>query len=525
MPNKSIEMPTSLEEKIGQLINVRIGSNLPPVRTVDADAERIAQLIKSCPIGGLTLFNGVWPTTRDVLEHLQSLATTPLLVGSDIERGCGQQVHGVSVLPHAGAFGAASSVAEETNPSLAYEFGKATAIEARLAGIQIAFGPVADTNTNPRNPIIATRAFGTDPGRVSRLVADYVRGCESQQVATSAKHFPGHGDTEQDSHDSLPQLGRDQASIRSTELPPFVAAIDAGCSIVMTAHVAYPAFDPSGLPATLSAPILKGLLRESLGFEGIICSDSLLMSGVRDRFDHEGELCLAALNAGIDWLLDVADPIGVIDYLVKCVRDGLLDESTVDESASRIIALKQRVCQPLPPQSDFEIQRESILQLGQRVATQAIDSFQSSPTVTLDRTKPTTCLLAKPFVTSIDPPEQPLGKIVRQQFDQAEYFELTPEVDSSTIEAARQSATSSEQVILAMIVKPAAWHKFGLLDDQLALFQELAKLPNTVVVSLGVPGILDKFSESAPRFCAFSDVPVSQAAIIQRLLGISCRPA
>ncbi|WP_425395060.1 glycoside hydrolase family 3 protein [Aeoliella sp.] len=509
-------LPSALEEKIGQLINVRIGSNLPPLRTVDEDAERIAELIDRCPIGGLTLFNGRWPSTREVLQQLQAAASIPLLVGSDIERGCGQQMHGMSVLPHAGAFGAASDRAQTSPEELAYQFGEATAIEARTAGIHVAFAPVADTNTNPRNPIIAIRSFGSTTAKVSDMVAGFVKGCEAQNVATAAKHFPGHGDTEQDSHDSLPLVSRDAASIAATELPPFQSAVAAKCSMIMTAHVAYPALDPGGLPATLSSAILQDLLREQLGFHGVICSDSLLMSGVRDRFDSEGEMCLAAILAGVDWLLDVDDPLRVIDYLAGCVAEGRLDEARIDQSVQRIAALKQRVClQPIEATS-AEAQSCQPQQLAERVASQAITSFGAEATP-LTPDAPVTCLLAKPFETPLDPPEQPLAAALRETFAAAEYFELSPSSTPDQQSAARKAAEQSKQLILAMIVKPAAWHQFGLLEYQLALFQELATKPGAVIISLGVSEILAQFPDAASKLCTFSDVAVSQRAVVRYL--------
>lgn len=517
MSETEIAKPTTLEEKIGQLINVRIGSNLPPVRTVDDDAERIARLLDRCPIGGLTLFNGLWPSTRDVLNQLQRACQIPLLVGSDIERGCGQQMAGMSVLPHAGAWGVVAKKDGGNAINLALEFGKATAAEARLAGIHVAFAPVADTNTNPRNPIIATRSFGTTPQHVAAMVKGYVRGCESGGVGAVAKHFPGHGDTEQDSHDSLPSVSRDRSSIASTELPPFEAAIEAECSMVMTAHVAYLALDPSGTPATLSKPILRDLLRKELGFTGVICSDSLLMSGVRDRFENEGELCLATLTAGVDWLLDVEHPEKVVDYLATCVADGRLEESQIDESVERILCLKHCFCQePLVVERTEELTQGTDA-LSRKVAFDAVTSFSEGVTFKLDPNRPVTCLLAKPFTTHLDAAEQPMAAVLRDRFCEVEYFELTPDTKPHLLAAARRSAEESQQLILAMIVKPAAWHKFDLLDYQSQLFDELAVRPHTVIVSLGVSSILDQFPKSAQRICSYSDVPVSQQAVVEYL--------
>ena len=165
---------------------------------------------------------------------------------------------------------------------------------------------------------------------------------EAAGLRTTAKHFPGHGDTQQDSHDSLPSVPRSLDELEACELVPFRAAIDAGCSLVMTAHVAFPEIDPSGVPATLSPMILNELLRKELGFRGVICSDSLLMAGVRDQFATEEEMALAVLNAGVDLLLDVNDPGRIVDFLCESVDRGKLTQQRVDEAFARVWQLKQR---------------------------------------------------------------------------------------------------------------------------------------------------------------------------------------
>src|SRR4051794_14408525 len=191
----------SLREKISQLVFVRVGSNMPPVRTVEQDEARVALLLKECPIGGLLLFNGGVDAKKS-LVRLQAASSIPMLVGSDIERGVGQQVRGCTVFPHAAAFDMLGAAAE----SAVAEYARVLASESRDVGIHITFAPVADVNSNPRNPIINTRAFNEDTERAAALTRAYVVAAETAGLCTTAKHFPGHGDTEGDSHDSLPSL-------------------------------------------------------------------------------------------------------------------------------------------------------------------------------------------------------------------------------------------------------------------------------------------------------------------------------
>ncbi len=511
-PTTLPDPPTLLAERIAQLMMVRIGSNLPPVLVVDDDEARIAELIDACPIGGLLLFNGTKAGTPAALKRLQSKSKSPLLVASDIERGVGQQLRGYTLFPHAAAI-ARSSAGVGC-------FLETVVRETREAGLHITFAPVADVNTNRRNPIIAIRAFSEDPEQAAAMTASYVSLAESSGLLTTAKHFPGHGDTHQDSHDSLPSVAKSLVELRKCELLPFQAAIDAGCSLIMTAHVAFPQVDPSALPATLSSELLKDLLRDEMGFEGAVCSDSLLMAGVRDLFDNEGEMALATLNAGVDLLLDIKDPVSVVDYLVACVADGSLTEDRVNEAFARVWTLKRNAfggnTYAETPSSDVDSSAAS------RFACEAVEIIAGAGTLLpLDPDKPLVAILLKPFETAIDPPEQPLAAALRERFRDVRYIELGPQADSAALEGARELALAAPQLVVAMIVRPAAWHAFGLLSSQGEFVRRLTSDRPAVVASLGVPYALDDYPAAAVRICTYSDVAVSQQAFADVLLAPS----
>ncbi len=498
----------ALRDRIAQLVFVRIGSNLPPVRTVEQDEDRVACLLDECPVGGLLLFNGGSDTTR-VLSRLQQRSQTPLLVASDIERGVGQQVQGGTLFPHAMAFG--KMVAAEGDAAIV-EFARVLAREARDVGIHITFGPVADVSTNPRNPIIATRAFSDDVERASQLVATFVKAVQSRGLLATAKHFPGHGDTALDSHATLPTVTHSCERLAACELAPFRAAIQSQCALIMTAHVSYPALDPSGRPATLSHRILTRLLREDLGFQGAICSDSLLMAGVREGFGSEGEVALAALVAGVDGLLDVNDPVAVIEHLCRCVADGSLAESRVDEAAQRMADLKNR---------RLAISRETLApQVAETLARRAIQWVGTPGNTSLFKPDlPIGAVLLKPFETHLDPPEQPLAAALRGRFRVVTYTQLGPAADSAAFRAAEERLRDCSQLVIAVVVRPAAWHRFGLLPEQTAFVHKLLRQHGgAVLASLGVPSVLEDFPEAAARVCTYSDVPVSQRALAEFLL-------
>lgn len=511
---RSLVEPTELRERIAQLMMIRIGSNLPPILRVHEDEARVADELKRQQVGGLLLFNGSWPETRDTLARLQADAPTPMLVASDIERGAGQQVAGLTVFPHQRAF-----VDLPDAPDAIARFCQITAREAHAAGIHATFGPVADVNSDPRNPIIATRAFGDDPEKAAELAAAYVRAAESAGLLICAKHFPGHGDTHQDSHDAMPRVTASQQTLSGRELVPFRAAIEAGVSMLMTAHVEYPALDPSGAPATLSHAILIDLLREEMGFEGVVCSDSLLMAGVRERFSTEGEMAIATLSAGVDLLLDVADHVAVTEAIAEAVEQGRVPVERVDEAFGRVWKLKQRAFEapttpddPADSLSDSTAEAERIARAATRVLA------DGGGVLPLDAGQGITAVTLKPHHRPTDPPEQPLAAALRERFATVRYFETGPEVAGTLADDLLAATPDGQPILVAMIVKPAAWHAFGLSDSQDTLIRRLLADRPVVLACLGVENALDRYPEAAAKLVTHSDVPVSQAALAAALV-------
>ncbi len=496
-----------VRDKLAQLMFVRIGSNLPPVRTVEEDAARIEKLLGECPIGGLLLFNGSKDTTAKTLDHLQSRSKYHLLIAADIERGIGQQLRGEVLFPHAMAFSALGDEGEQT----VREFARLTGLAARANGIHITFSPVADVNVDPRNPIIATRAFGSDPQQVRRLVAASVAGYKEGGILATAKHFPGHGNTHEDSHHALPTVNATRKEMFACELVPFQGAICEEIPLIMTAHVRYPGLDPSGTPATLSYPIVTELLRRTLGFQGAVASDSLLMEGVKSQCKSPGELALKALLAGVDLLLDVENPMETLEALESAVDAGRLPRERIDEAYQRVSNLKQLL---LPTDSNRELHRQESQDLASRVARDSIAQISADKRLLpLSPDKPLCAVLVRPHQSHLDPPEQPLGAALRRVFANLDYFELGPKASPEEYARVLAVAKNADQVLIAQIVKPAAWHRFGLLPDQDAFVKQLTESRDCVLASLGTPESLQEYPAAGTRLCAFSDVPLSQQAL------------
>ena len=330
----------TLRERIGQLVIPWIPGSY--ASSTDPEFLEIERWVAEEGIGGVAISIGLPLSYASKLNRLQDTAHVPLLVTSDFENGGpGMRINHAyalpSLLPQGGgtsfpptmAFGAIG------DPEYAYEYGRITALEARALGVHLNFAPVLDVNSNPENPIINTRSFGEDPAAVARLGIAYIRGARAGGVLTTAKHFPGHGDTRTDSHIELPVVTADRDRLDTLELVPFQAAVDEGVDAVMTAHVAVPAVLGSDAPpATLSPYFLTDVLRGEMGFRGLLFTDALRMGAIT-RMYGSGEASVLALEAGSDVLLVPEDVGGAIAAVETAVLAGRITRARIDESVRR----------------------------------------------------------------------------------------------------------------------------------------------------------------------------------------------
>lgn len=341
----SVLATLSLREKAAQMVWPWLLGNFTPDGS--ADWERTLAYLTRERVGGVIISVGGPLDIAAKLNAMQRASHLPLLVSADFEAGAGFRAHGGMFVPNAidlgGAtrFPAAMAVGAARDTALAAEVGRITAIEGRALGVHIAFAPVMDVNNNPDNPVIGARAFGEDPQLVARLGSALIRGMQDAGMIATAKHFPGHGDTEVNSHLGLPSLDVSRARMDTLELVPFRAAIRAGVGAVMTFHGAFTALD-SGVPATLSRRIMHDLLREELGFRGLLVTDAMDMQGVMATMGL-AEASRRAVEAGNDVLLMPTDVPLTIESIVAGVREGRYPEARVDSSALRILRLKERL--------------------------------------------------------------------------------------------------------------------------------------------------------------------------------------
>jgi beta-N-acetylhexosaminidase len=342
----SVLATLSLRDKAAQMVWPWVLGDYTP--DDEANFRRIQGLFRDQHLGGLIISVGSPTEIAAKLNALQRSSPLPLLVGADLETGAAFRARGGYFLPNAIDLGGATSFPYEMgigaarDTALAYAMGRATAVEGRALGIHMAFAPVVDVNNNPKNPVISLRSFGENPQLVASLGAALVRGIQQNGMLATAKHFPGHGDTEQNSHLELARVDASRARIDSVELVPFRAAVNAGVRGVMTFHGVVPALDTSSLPATLNPRIMTDLLRGDLGFRGIVVTDALDMNGVLGRMSM-AEVTQRAVLAGADVLLMPTDNVGAVEAVVDGVRTGRFPESRIDASVRKLLAAKHEM--------------------------------------------------------------------------------------------------------------------------------------------------------------------------------------
>lgn len=318
----------SIDEKIGQLFMVAAYSNKG-----EAHQEELEKLVRDYHIGGVIVMQGGPERQTKLLHRLQSAASFPLLVGQDAEWGQAMRLDSTFKFPTSLTVGAAGGTID------AYYLGNALADECTAVGVHMSFSPVLDVNTNPNNPIIGARSFGSDPDLVNTLGVSVIKGIQENGVLACGKHFPGHGDTHQDSHKTLPKVDRTLSELIEVEWVPFKGAIDAGVGAIMIAHLNIPSLEPSGKPTSLSRKVIQEILRDQWGYKGLIITDALNMKGAA-AFAPPGELELAAFAAGNDILLFPMDVPKATKAFQNALATDKIPIQSLDERVRRILVAK-----------------------------------------------------------------------------------------------------------------------------------------------------------------------------------------
>ncbi len=517
----------STDEKIGQLVFPTYFGSFES--TESQEYKELMARVTRDHIGGFILgtrrnargteLSHVYETAL-LTNELQRAAKYPLLIGADFERGTVMRVDEGTSFPHAMA------VAATGRPEDAYAMGRITAIEGRAIGVPWVFAPVADVNSNPDNPIINIRSFGEDPRRVAEFVTQFVRGVEENGGLATAKHFPGHGDTSVDSHLELPLVKADRARLNAVEFVPFEAAIAAGASAVMTAHLAVPALEPNpDTPATLSKNVLTEVLRDQMHFQGLVITDALDMGGVTKGFPP-GETAVRALAAGADVLL--MSP--VTDAALTAVRDavasGRIPMARLDDAVHRLLEEKARLGLYQQREVNLEtlnsvFRRPEFVATAQDMADRGVTLLRNDQgLVPLDpRTTKRIFLLAM----SADPdtnPAEPFERALREELDTLDSLHVDTRY-FRVEETHLPLPESYDLAICAMTVRVADRKaSVGLPPNEAEMVHALLRAGKPVImVGLGSPYLVEGFPEATTWLSAFSFADVAQRAAARALLG------
>lgn len=378
----------------------------------DPAFRRVERLFREQHLGGMIISVGSPTEIAAKLNALQTASPLPLLIGADLETGAWFRARGGYFIPNAIDLGGSTpfpyemGIGATRDEALAYEMGRVTAREGRALGIHMAFAPVLDVNNNPKNPVISLRSFSEDPKLVARLGTAFVRGIQENGMLATAKHFPGHGDTEQNSHLELARVTASRARLDSVELLPFREAIKAGVRGVMTFHGDLPALDASGGPATLSPKVMTDLLRTQMGFRGILVTDALDMNGALGKATM-GEVTQRAVEAGNDVLLMPTDVVAAIDAVVSGVQSGRFTEARINESVRKLLIAKREMgldrnrlvdLQQMRGVVGDSANRASAARAAERAVTLVKDSLGIVPLSKLPRTATVVSLTLAPRV-------------------------------------------------------------------------------------------------------------------------------
>tara|TARA_Y100000590_G_scaffold469305_1_gene656061 strand:+ start:11017 stop:12915 length:1899 start_codon:yes stop_codon:yes gene_type:complete len=517
----------TLREKIAQMIMPFVLGNFAPEGTDNHD--RIVEVIEKDGVGGVIMSVGVPTDVAVKLNDLQRHSKYPLLVGADLETGAGFRFWGSVHVPTNISLGGATifpslmGLGATRNTDYAYQMGRITALEAKALGVHLPFAPVLDVNNNNENPIINIRSFGDDPQMVASMGVSFVRGLQENGIAATGKHFPGHGDTEVDSHLALPVILVNRERMDSVELVPFKAVIDAGIQGMMSAHIAVPEITGNYLPSTLSGNVLYDLLRSDLGFNGIVFTDAMDMGAV-NRLYPQGESSVMAVLAGADVILMPPDVTQAIEAILRAVEDGRIPESRIDRSVTKLLRLKE----DMNLNEDREVPLDVIPQvvgvpehisLAEEVAERSITLIRNERNLLPLLGTRTARVMSVTFRNRTDVlASRYFDALLRETYPRLVRTRVDDQTHEAVYKDLKVRAGRSNLVVVSIYSNFAG--KVELTEDIVEFINELAKNKIThIVVSFGNPYLISEFPNVQAYILAWSSAPVSQKAAAKSLFG------
>lgn len=522
----------SLREQIAQMVMVWVLGNYS-----NAEDSAFAEVVRDVAqrgVGGVVMSLGSPLEVASKVQYLQARATVPLLVASDLEPGLGRLEGGVftpslsdagtaTVLPTNMAIAATGDEAD------AEEAGRITGREAHALGIHVAFAPTADVNNNPANPVINTRAFGEDPAQVARLTEAFVRGVQREGTVATLKHFPGHGDTDVDSHLGLPVLGIPRARLDSVELVPFRAGIAAGAAAVMTAHIALPGAYGDSVPATLSPAVMTGLLRDTLAFRGVTFTDALTMDAIATRVGI-GESAVRAVRAGDDVLLMPLHVDSAVHAVEAAVRRGDIPRAQITASVRRLLRMKAQMGLADPKQvasrhaTLLDSARATVghpdhWRSARRIAQRAITLLRADSTTLPVRRSHRTLVLVYAPENEVSA-GRTFSSMMQQRLASQRVHRVSPRTARSEFDSLRAVAATMDRVVVYSYTRTLEGAGRVAIPRPVAEWVEaVAAHTPTVVVAGGNPYQLRQFPSIANYLVTYGRGTALEEAAARAVLG------
>ena len=523
----------SPRDRVAQLVTVWVLGDYTNV--ADTSFVKVRRWIEQEHVGGVIMSLGSPLEVAAKVNTMQRLALAsgprvPLLVSSDLEPGLGR-FEGGAFLPQLWSAGSATvlptnmATGATGRPEDAESVGRIVGREARAAGIHVDFAPDVDVNNNPANPVINVRSFGEDPQAVARYATAFVRGLQGEGVAGVAKHFPGHGDTDTDSHLALPVVRSDRARLDAVELVPFRAAVGAGVAGVMSAHIALPAIEAPGVPATLSPRVMTGLLRDTLGYRGITFTDAMTMEGVGQGYPVD-RACVMAVQAGMDVLLMPTDVTRCVDAVVAAVAGGQVARARVDASVRRVLELKVRTGAVSRPYADLEALREVVgapahWAAARDVARRAVTLLRDSANlVPLGVGRSVTAVVYAPDAEAVA--GQAFAAELRAGARQFREFRVTPRTSAGALDSIAQAAQASDRLVVMTYTR--TFEGAGRLAIPAHVAQWIdaqAVTGKLVVVAGGNPYVVRQFPRVTSYLVTYGRGDVLERAAARAVLGLA----
>ena len=515
----------TLRERVGQMTHVWVLGDY--TSTEDTTWREIRDWMVTDGVGGVTMSLGTPIEVAVKINAMQRLAKVPLLIASDLEPGLSRLKGGIfapylltagsaTIIPSNMAIGATG------RPEDAFEAARVIGIEGRAVGIHIAFAPTVDVNNNPNNPVINTRSFGEDPEQVAKMSAAFVKGLQSVGTVATPKHFPGHGDTETDSHLALAVVRSSRARLDSVELVPFRAAIDAGAASLMTAHIALPAMGTPNVPATLVPSVIHGLLRDTLRFRGLTFTDAMTMEAVGKGYSVE-ESAVLAVKAGADILLKPGNIRRSIDAVVAAVEKGEISAARIEESTRRSLELKARTGAAFAPYRNLDSLRavvglpahwEVARGIAERAVTLVRDQRNQVPM------RPGSSVLLVVYAPEL---ELEAGRIFAGELGRGarvRTIRIGPQTGSETLDSLVRASGNVDRVVVSTHVRRIEGEgRFAVAQRVSEWIDSLATVRPLTVVAHGNPYVIRQFPKVGTYMVTYGIDPSLERAAARALLG------